>query len=243
MYHVPTCRSPFVTTPAPNVFLSWSGTLSKEIATALREWLPDVVRDARPWLSAEDIGKGTVWPGEIQEALSHCKVGVCVLTRESLVSPWVLFEAGALYKAMNDSYVCTLVCDLEPPITGPLGVFQATVCNEEDMHTVSPRHRQGHRRDDGTLSDRQSIQNVLAFAGRSSASLNRGALCEQIHRTAKTQAGRVVAGDSFHRPAFAPEGRRGPPEAASAASTLLRDLSALPVTGIAAPGPIATQSI
>src|SRR5258705_8580873 len=117
----------------PNVFLSWSGEFSKSMAGLLREWLPNVVRDAVPWMSSEDIAKGTVWSNEINAKLADCRVGIICLTRTNLTAPWVLFEAGALFKAMRDRYVCTLLCDFDPPVTGPLGQFQATVPTEVDM--------------------------------------------------------------------------------------------------------------
>lgn len=115
-----------------NVFLSWSGPLSRAIATELRDWLPDVVRDAVPWMSAEDIAKGSVWSTEINQQLGKCKVGIIVLTRQNLAAPWVLWEAGAIFKAMPDRSVCTLLCDFSPPVTGPLGQFQATEFTECD---------------------------------------------------------------------------------------------------------------
>lgn len=116
-----------------NVFLSWSGSLSRAIAVALREWLPNVVRDAVPWLSSEDIAKGAVWNTEIAQQLNRCKVGIIVLTQQNLNAPWVLFEAGALFRSMPNSNVCTLLCDFKPPVTGPLGQFQATELTETDI--------------------------------------------------------------------------------------------------------------
>jgi len=41
-----------------NVFISWSGPRSKQAAEALREWLGNVLQNARPWMSATDIEKG-----------------------------------------------------------------------------------------------------------------------------------------------------------------------------------------
>jgi hypothetical protein len=117
----------------PNVFLSWSGDYSKAIASLLRNWLPKVVPDAQPWISTEDIAKGTFWPSALNAQLATCKVGIIILTPENVTRPWLLFEAGALFKAMPDRSVCTLVCGVEMPLTGPLAQFQSTKCMQDDM--------------------------------------------------------------------------------------------------------------
>ncbi len=43
------------------VFLSWSMPRSRAVALAFREWLQMAVQGTRPFMSAEDIDKGTIW--------------------------------------------------------------------------------------------------------------------------------------------------------------------------------------
>lgn len=84
-------------------------------------------------MSSEDISKGSVWAQEINANLSTCSVGIVVLTPENLSAPWVLFEAGALFKAFEDRLICTVLLDIDPPVTGPLGQFQATKLDKDEL--------------------------------------------------------------------------------------------------------------
>src|SRR5690349_16026128 len=81
-----------------NVVLSWSGSRSREVARAFREWLPKVVQTARPWMSETDIEKGAVWSKEIAQRLGSCRAGVSFVTHDNRSAPWLVFEAGAMLK-------------------------------------------------------------------------------------------------------------------------------------------------
>ena len=95
------------------IFISWSGERSEAIAKALREWFPLVLHFLQPWLSGSDIEAGERWSIEIAKELENCKFGVICITRENLGSPWILFEAGALAKSMQDGRVIPLLLDLD----------------------------------------------------------------------------------------------------------------------------------
>jgi len=116
------------------VFLSWAGERSKAVASALRQWLPDVIQDAEPWLSASDIDAGARWSRRIQDELAASAFGVICLTRTNQLSPWILFEAGALAKTIEDAFVCPYLVDLAPSDleSGPLTQFQAKRATESD---------------------------------------------------------------------------------------------------------------
>jgi hypothetical protein len=110
-----------------NVFLSWSGERSRHVAQAFKEWLPIVFDDVDPWLSTRDIQAGGRWGTEIGRHLEEIDFGIICLTPENLEAPWIHFEAGALSKALDESYVCPYLFDIEvSAITGPLLQFQAT---------------------------------------------------------------------------------------------------------------------
>jgi hypothetical protein len=117
-----------------NVFISWSGHRSRDVAQALRAWLPRVVQAARPWMSEDDIEKGTVGVTEIWERLAGCRAGIVCVTPENQNAPWLNFEAGALSKAINDQVrVCPfLVGVTKTDIKGPVAQLQLTTSDETD---------------------------------------------------------------------------------------------------------------
>jgi hypothetical protein len=119
------------------IFLSWSGPTSKAVAEALRDWLPLVIQAVRPYLSSADIDKGARWLSSIAEELEATKVGLICLTPNNLDAPWIHFEAGALSKTLDKTYVCPYLFGLEPTdVTGPLKHFQATRAQRDDTRSL-----------------------------------------------------------------------------------------------------------
>src|SRR5438045_1936561 len=112
---------------AMKVFISWSGTRSRDVAESLHEWLPYVINAVEPWLSSADIEKGARWALDLAQELESTSVAVICLTKENLNAPWILFEAGALSKTVGKSFVCPYLFGLDRiDLTGPLLQFQAT---------------------------------------------------------------------------------------------------------------------
>ena len=110
-----------------DIFISWSGPRSGALAQALKKWLPKIVNAFNPWLSSADIDKGARWSSEIASRLAQTKAGIICLTPSNLSEPWILFEAGALSKTLESTFVCPLLIDLEKSdVSGPLAQFQAT---------------------------------------------------------------------------------------------------------------------
>lgn len=112
-----------------NIFISWSGERSRYVASALREWIPMVIQAAVPFMSEIDIEAGSRSLIEIAKALEGVKLGISCLTPENLNRAWLLYEAGALSKAVDDTTrLCTfLLGGLRPEdVKSPLGMFQAT---------------------------------------------------------------------------------------------------------------------
>jgi hypothetical protein len=104
------------------------------VAIALREWLPSVINDLQPWMSGEDIAKGTHWPTQLGIGLADAKFGIICLTPENQKEPSILFEAGAISNAIERSRVSPYLLGIDDrsEVTPPLGHFQATASDEAD---------------------------------------------------------------------------------------------------------------
>ena len=110
------------------VFLSWSGATSRELAEALHDWIPCVIQNAKPFMSAGDIDKGKRWSDVVGEELNQSDYGIICITRYNCASPWLHFEAGAISRALGKSYVSPLLFNVEPSaVEGPFRQFQMTV--------------------------------------------------------------------------------------------------------------------
>ena len=116
------------------VFLSWSGQRSRYLAETLRGWLPRVIQSLRPWMSDEDIAAGSRWLTDVSRQLGNAKVGILCVTPENQSNPWLVFEAGALSKTLEQPFVCPLLFDMSPgQLTGPLAQFQALELDKEGV--------------------------------------------------------------------------------------------------------------
>lgn len=116
------------------VFLSWSGSKSHRVALTLRDWLPSVIQSIVPYVSSEDIDKGARWSTDIAKELEDSGFGILCVTKENLHAPWLTFEAGALSKKLEKSYVSPFLFDIKrAEINGPILQFQSTVHDKEDV--------------------------------------------------------------------------------------------------------------
>jgi hypothetical protein len=120
------------------VFISWSGKRSKALAIALKEWLPLILQYVTPWVSDKDISAGERWAQAIAAELESSNFGILCITPENLRSEWILFEAGALSKSMQDAKVIPLLFGLElSDLSGPLQQFQALKVDQQGLLDVA----------------------------------------------------------------------------------------------------------
>ncbi len=64
-------------------------------------------------------------------------MGILCVTRENLSAPWLMFEAGALAKSLDQSRVIPLLIGVEPAdLSGPLTQFQAARFDRPDVRRL-----------------------------------------------------------------------------------------------------------
>jgi hypothetical protein len=116
------------------VFISWSGEPSRQVALALRDWMPMVIQGIDLFMSDRDTDAGTRWQQVVASNLEASDFGIVVLTSNNIESRWLHFEAGALSKAIAASHVAPLLYGLDnvdvPP---PLGQFQMKKLDKSGM--------------------------------------------------------------------------------------------------------------
>lgn len=119
------------------VFLSWSGEKSHKVALIFRDWFPSVIQSLEPYVSSEDIDKGTRWSTDIAKELEDSTFGILCVTKENLTAPWLTFEAGALSKTMDKSFVSPFLFDIKrSEVDGPILQFQSTIFNKDDVYKL-----------------------------------------------------------------------------------------------------------
>lgn len=120
-----------------NLFISWSGDVSKELGKELKIWFPKVIQNIKPFFSDEDIEKGVIWIEKIKEELNTNATGILCITRENQDSFWIHFEAGALSGGLSRNKVIPLLFDVEKSqLKRPLGDFNATKFDKADFYKL-----------------------------------------------------------------------------------------------------------
>ena len=122
------------------VFIAWSGSSSKCVAQILHEWLPSVLPYVKPWMSEEDIAKGTRWNAELWKNLRKSDFGILCLVPMNVIEPWIIFEAGTLLGGRAHDRVSPFLLGLEPSeVPVPLRLLQCTHCDKRDVRRLLNR--------------------------------------------------------------------------------------------------------
>jgi TIR domain len=113
------------------VFISWSGD------RVIHWWLPHVLQFVKPYFTPSDIDKGKRWSSDISKELEQSKIGLIAMNEENLTSPWIMFEAGAISKVVEEGLVCPIVFGIaKTDLVGPLASFQAIEFNRAELHQL-----------------------------------------------------------------------------------------------------------
>jgi hypothetical protein len=121
------------------VFISWSKPTSRKVAEAIRDWLPLVIQQVQPWMSAADLEAGVRWGQLLSEQLGTTSFGIICLTPENLHEPWLHFEAGAISKEVENptTRVIPLLFNVDKAnLPGPLQQFQAVSADESGIRSI-----------------------------------------------------------------------------------------------------------
>lgn len=114
------------------VFISWSGERSRQVALILRDLLTQTLRNVSPWMSEEAIPVGTRWSSELTAELESSEFGILCITPSNQNAPWLLFEAGAVSKAVGTARVVPYLIGMSSSdLDLPLGQFQAVSAGKD----------------------------------------------------------------------------------------------------------------
>jgi hypothetical protein len=92
---------------------------------------------AKPYFTPADIDKGKRWSNDISKELEQSKMGIITMTEENLTSPWIMFEAGAISKVVEEGLVCPIVFGIaKTDLVGPLASFQAIEFNRTEVRQL-----------------------------------------------------------------------------------------------------------
>jgi len=121
-----------------NVFISWSGALGHFSAHLITELLKRAFgEDVSPYFSPISIQPGEDFFRANQKALTSAKFGLILVTRDSLRSHWVSYEAGYLFTARKRNCMALLLgidnVDIAPH---PFAHRQLSQCNAQSLEAL-----------------------------------------------------------------------------------------------------------
>ena len=64
-------------------------------------------------MSDHELSAGTRWASEVAVALGGSSMGIVCLTPDNVAAPWLLFEAGALSRSVDEARVVPYLFNLK----------------------------------------------------------------------------------------------------------------------------------
>ena len=117
------------------VFISWSGDLSKEVASLLNEWLQSVAPFVTTYLSVDNLHLGERWSLNLSKELQETEFGIFCMTADNINSAWINYEAGVLSQDIDGSHLIPLLINVsnEALQVSPLAQFQTTALDKNGV--------------------------------------------------------------------------------------------------------------
>lgn len=108
-----------------NIFISWSGSNTKDFAIVLKNILETIIFPSNEtglkcFVSDKDIVAGTDWWVKIKDELKSCSLGIICVTNENIKAPWIFYEAGAMASRDLPSIPLLIGCDINLLVGTPL---------------------------------------------------------------------------------------------------------------------------
>ena len=130
---------------AMKIFLSWSGDLSREVASLLDENIrPLLWGNADVFMSKHDIASGQDWAKALAKELRQSVFGIVCLTPDNLQSHWLLYEAGALTSREQQRLCTLLLAGLEQKdVPSPLAHYQNRIFCKAEFEALMQDIRAG----------------------------------------------------------------------------------------------------
>lgn len=120
------------------VFISWSGTRSRDVAEALSTFLTRVIQSVDPFISTA-MDAGVKWNEVVAKNLDENGIGILCVTPGNVDKPWLNFEAGALSRHLDESArVIPYLLDFGTPgnLTPPLNQFNAVTADRAGTYKL-----------------------------------------------------------------------------------------------------------
>ena len=118
------------------IFLSWSKSLSLNLAKRTADLLVDVFEtDSIFWISTEGIDQGADISRSIEDGLQKCNGAILFLTIDNINNPWINYEAGAIACKSGNSRIWPFAFNLRMSefSYSPIASKQAMGLNKEDV--------------------------------------------------------------------------------------------------------------
>ena len=178
------------------VYLSWSGELGRRTSNVLRTALRELIPNIEVWSPGSDITAGTRWIDEIRYAIEDSKIAVVCFTKESLDSPWLLYELGFMGSRSDVTTVILWLVDVQySELFDPLTQFQAIRSDSQSFHRLvelicrdqSIRPPQQDLVNHWALEVEAKIRQLVGPTQMSSLARNREGWIAQIEEAANTR--------------------------------------------------------